>query len=65
MAGVAALCSGARAGIRLRVEGAGEIALAELKKAHEGWFPAYMGERASAGELKVPPWRCAPAKSKN
>jgi phosphoribosylformylglycinamidine synthase len=26
----------------LRVTGEGEIALADLKKAHEGWFPGYM-----------------------
>ncbi|HVU21049.1 MAG TPA: phosphoribosylformylglycinamidine synthase subunit PurL [Rhizomicrobium sp.] len=26
----------------LRVTGEGEIALADLRKAHEGWFPAYM-----------------------
>jgi phosphoribosylformylglycinamidine synthase len=26
----------------LRVTGEGEIALSELRKAHEGWFPAYM-----------------------
>jgi len=26
----------------LRVTGEGEVALADLRKAHEGWFPAYM-----------------------
>jgi len=26
----------------LRIEGEGEVALSELRKAHEGWFPAYM-----------------------
>ena len=26
----------------LRVAGEGEVALSELRKAHEGWFPAYM-----------------------
>jgi phosphoribosylformylglycinamidine synthase II len=26
----------------LRIAGAGEVALSELRKAHEGWFPAYM-----------------------
>jgi hypothetical protein len=26
----------------VRVTGEGEIALADLRKAHEGWFPAYM-----------------------
>jgi phosphoribosylformylglycinamidine synthase len=26
----------------LRIAGEGEIALADLRKAHEGWFPAYM-----------------------
>jgi len=33
----------------LSVTGEGEIALAELRKAHEGWFPAYMSKE------EVPP----------
>jgi len=33
----------------LRVTGEGEIALSELRKAHEGWFPAYMSKE------EVPP----------
>ncbi|MBV9694185.1 MAG: phosphoribosylformylglycinamidine synthase II, partial [Alphaproteobacteria bacterium] len=33
----------------LRIAGAGEIALADLRAAHEGWFPAYMAKE------EVPP----------
>ena len=33
----------------LSVTGEGDIALSELRKAHEGWFPAYMSKE------EVPP----------
>jgi phosphoribosylformylglycinamidine synthase II len=42
-AGVPAALIGRTGGDKIALKGAGEIALAELKQAHEGWFPAYMG----------------------
>ncbi len=42
-AGVAAILLGRTGGDKIAVEGAGEIAVAALARAHEGWFPAYMG----------------------
>ena len=41
--GVPCLLLGRACGDKIAVKGAGALALAELKKAHEGWFPAYMG----------------------
>jgi len=41
-AGVPAALLGRTGGNRIAVKGAGEIPLAELKRAHEGWFPAFM-----------------------
>jgi phosphoribosylformylglycinamidine synthase len=40
--GVMASLIGMTGGATLKVDGAGEIALAQLKRAYEGWFPAYM-----------------------
>ncbi|HEX2590717.1 MAG TPA: AIR synthase-related protein, partial [Rhizomicrobium sp.] len=34
---------GKTGGKDLTVSGAGSVAVAELRRAHEGWFPAYMG----------------------
>ena len=31
----------------LIVEGCASISLEELRQAHEGWFPAYMGPKAA------------------
>jgi len=42
-AGIVAALLGRTGGDKIALEGAGAIALAQLKKAHEGWFPAYMG----------------------
>jgi phosphoribosylformylglycinamidine synthase len=39
---VTATLIGMTGGTTLKVDGAGEIPLARLKRAHEGWFPAYM-----------------------
>ncbi len=41
--GIPAALLGRTGGDKIALKGAGEIPLAELKKAHEGWFPAYMG----------------------
>jgi phosphoribosylformylglycinamidine synthase subunit PurL len=41
-AGLVHALIGKTGGKSVRVTGEGEIALAELRKAHEGWFPAYM-----------------------
>jgi phosphoribosylformylglycinamidine synthase len=41
-AGVTAAQIGTTGGERLRLPGTDEIALAKLRSAHEGWFPAYM-----------------------
>jgi len=41
-AGIQSALLGRTGGDRIAVKGAGDIALAELKRAHEGWFPAYM-----------------------
>jgi len=46
-AGVPAVLLGETGGDRIVVAGNGEIAVAALRRAHEGWFPAFMG----AGEL--------------
>ena len=46
-AGVQAVLLGETGGDRIVVAGNGEIAVAALRRAHEGWFPAFMG----AGEL--------------
>jgi len=40
--GVKAVLLGLTGGDRIAVKGAGEVALAKLVKAHEGWLPAYM-----------------------
>jgi phosphoribosylformylglycinamidine synthase len=42
-AGVSATLLGSTGGDKITVEGAGEIAIAALSRAHEGWFPSYMG----------------------
>jgi phosphoribosylformylglycinamidine (FGAM) synthase-like enzyme len=42
-AGVPATLLGTTGGDKIAVEGAGEIAIAALARAHEGWFPNYMG----------------------
>ena len=42
-AGVSAVLLGRTGGDKIAVEGAGEIAIAALARAHEGWFPSYMG----------------------
>ncbi|MGD0144736.1 MAG: phosphoribosylformylglycinamidine synthase subunit PurL [Rhizomicrobium sp.] len=42
-AGLAAVLLGRTGGDKITVEGAGEIAVAALARAHEGWFPNYMG----------------------
>ncbi len=42
-AGVSAVLLGRTGGDKIAVEGAGEIAIAALARAHEGWFPNYMG----------------------
>jgi phosphoribosylformylglycinamidine synthase len=42
-AGVAARTIGRTGGAALTVDGACTISLAELRKAHEGWLPKYMG----------------------
>jgi phosphoribosylformylglycinamidine synthase len=42
-AGVTAILLGRTGGDKIAVEGAGEIAIAALARAHEGWFPNYMG----------------------
>ena len=42
-AGVPAVLLGHTGGDKIAVEGAGEIAIAALACAHEGWFPSYMG----------------------
>ncbi len=42
-AGIAASLLGRTCGDKIALKGAGAIALAELKRAHEAWFPAYMG----------------------
>ena len=39
---IAATLIGMTGGTTLKVDGAGEIALGRLKRAHERWFPAYM-----------------------
>ncbi|HEV2561405.1 MAG TPA: phosphoribosylformylglycinamidine synthase subunit PurL [Rhizomicrobium sp.] len=41
-AGIQSALLGRTGGDRIAVKGAGDIALSELKRAHEGWFPAYM-----------------------
>jgi phosphoribosylformylglycinamidine synthase len=41
-AGIAAALIGETGDDKLAVEDIGEIALGELRKAHENWFPAYM-----------------------
>jgi phosphoribosylformylglycinamidine synthase len=41
-AGIQAALLGRTGGDKIAVKGAGDISLAELKRAHEGWFPAYM-----------------------
>ncbi len=40
--GVLATLIGMTGGTTLKIDGVGEIALARLKRAHEGWFPAYL-----------------------
>jgi len=45
-AGLAATLLGSVGGDRIAVEGAGEVKIDGLRKAHEGWLPAYM-----SGEL--------------
>jgi phosphoribosylformylglycinamidine synthase len=42
-ASVPATLLGYTGGDKIAVEGAGEIAIAALARAHEGWFPNYMG----------------------
>jgi phosphoribosylformylglycinamidine synthase II len=42
-AGVGATLLGRTGGDKIAIEGAGEIAIAALARAHEGWFPRYMG----------------------
>ena len=44
--GIAAALLGLTCGDKIAVKDHGEIALARLVKAHEGWFPAYMGAPA-------------------
>jgi phosphoribosylformylglycinamidine synthase len=39
---ITATLIGMTGGTTLKVDGAGEIALTQLKRAHEAWFPAYM-----------------------
>jgi phosphoribosylformylglycinamidine synthase len=41
--GVTAVLLGRAGGDKIAVEGAGEIAITALARAHEGWFPNYMG----------------------
>jgi phosphoribosylformylglycinamidine synthase len=41
--GASAILLGTTGGDRIAVEGSGEIAIAALARAHEGWFPNYMG----------------------
>ena len=40
---VMAFQAGMTGGDKIAVHGHGEIALSKLRKAHESWFPAYMG----------------------
>ena len=47
MAGVPAAVVGHTGGNELTLAGAGAISVAQLKAAHEGWLPGYMGETAS------------------
>ena len=42
-AGVAAASLGTTGGDKIAVEGVGTVAVGALRKAHEAWFPAYMG----------------------
>jgi phosphoribosylformylglycinamidine synthase subunit PurL len=42
-AGVPAVLLGTTGGDKIAVEGAGEIAIAAVARAHEGWLPRYMG----------------------
>jgi phosphoribosylformylglycinamidine synthase len=42
--GISAPCIGRTGGSELKLGGARPIAVTELKSAHEGWFPAFMGE---------------------
>ena len=42
-AGIAAALLGRTGGDKIAVEGTGEVAVAALARAHEGWFPHYMG----------------------
>ena len=40
--GVTASLIGMTGGTTLKVDGVGEIALSQLKRAHDSWFPAFM-----------------------
>jgi phosphoribosylformylglycinamidine synthase len=41
--GIQATLLGTAAGDRIAVENVGDVMLAALSRAHEGWFPRYMG----------------------
>jgi phosphoribosylformylglycinamidine synthase len=43
-AGIPAVVLGRTGGAELTLEGAGTISVAQVKAAHEGWLPAYMGD---------------------
>ena len=42
-AGIAAVFLGTTGGGKLAVTGLGEVTVRALRRAHEAWFPAYMG----------------------
>jgi phosphoribosylformylglycinamidine synthase len=42
-AGVAATLLGSTGGDRIEIDVSGAAGVAALRRAHEGWFPAYMG----------------------
>ena len=42
-AGVPAASLGVAGGDKIAVEGQGAVAVGALRRAHESWFPAYMG----------------------
>jgi phosphoribosylformylglycinamidine synthase subunit PurL len=42
-AGIPSVLAGKTGGDKLAVEGHGKVALCDLRKAYEGWFPAFMG----------------------
>ncbi len=62
-AGVPAFLLGTTGGDKIKVADAG-VSLAELKRAHESWFPAYMAATTTRTDRSIL-WQWPPAKSRS